>query len=248
MVMESSAGPSSGRGRPPKIIDKSFLADALSSQRNISKSQLARSLKIDRKTLSKNVKASNLPTGFSSISSDQLDEVIRNYKLERPSSGLRFVTAHLRNSDMKVQRQRIRDSLARVDGLATQLRKSTTVQRRTYFSLGPNQLWHGDGHHKLIRYAIVIHGFIDGYDRMVSELLLVWFHILKTLGTVCQITGLRASGNNRADTVLHLFEDANERFGCPSRCRGDRGGENLLVALFMIMKRGPNRASFMWGS
>jgi hypothetical protein len=30
--------------------------------------------------------------------------------------------------------------------------------------------------------------------------------------------------------------------------RGDRGGENTGVSVWMIMHRGPNRASFMWGS
>ncbi|KIO16539.1 hypothetical protein M407DRAFT_53467, partial [Tulasnella calospora MUT 4182] len=30
--------------------------------------------------------------------------------------------------------------------------------------------------------------------------------------------------------------------------RGDRGGENVKVSLHMILHRGPNRASFMWGS
>ncbi|THV08524.1 hypothetical protein K435DRAFT_595104, partial [Dendrothele bispora CBS 962.96] len=40
----------------------------------------------------------------------------------------------------------------------------------------------------LIRWGIVIHGFIDGYSRLV--------------------TGLRASNNNYADTVLHLFLQA----------------------------------------
>lgn len=59
---------------------------------------------------------------------------------------------------------------------------------------------------------------------------------------------LRASNNNRADTVLEVFLDAVERFGAPLRVRGDRGGENIEVSVWMIMKRGPNRCSFMWGS
>ncbi|KAG1844109.1 hypothetical protein C8R48DRAFT_818693 [Suillus tomentosus] len=39
-----------------------------------------------------------------------------------------------------------------------------------------------------------------------------------------------------------------QNFGTPSRVRGDRGGENLDVATYMIMRNGPRRASFMWGS
>jgi hypothetical protein len=60
--------------------------------------------------------------------------------------------------------------------------------------------------------------------------------------------GLRASTNNRASTVLELFLDSIGEFGCPSRVRGDRGGENTDVAVWMIMHKGPGRGSFMWGS
>ncbi|KAF4597019.1 hypothetical protein EYR40_007469 [Pleurotus pulmonarius] len=61
------------------------------------------------------------------------------------------------------------------------------------------------------------------------------------------ITGLRASTNNRAETVLEMFLDAALAYGLPSRVRGDRGGENRDVSMFMILSRGPNRASFVWG-
>jgi hypothetical protein len=59
---------------------------------------------------------------------------------------------------------------------------------------------------------------------------------------------MNASTNNRAHTVLDVFQKARKRFGTPSRMRGDRGGENIEVAVWMIKRRGRNRASFMWGS
>jgi hypothetical protein len=62
-----------------------------------------------------------------------------------------------------------------------------------------------------------------------------------------QVTGLRASSNNRAATVLELFLDAVGEYGHPSRVRGDRGGENVDTAVYMIVVRGPRRASFIWG-
>ena len=34
----------------------------------------------------------------------------------------------------------------------------------------PNDLWHLDGYHKLIRSDLVIHGGIDGYSRIVTYL------------------------------------------------------------------------------
>lgn len=63
-----------------------------------------------------------------------------------------------------------------------------------------------------------------------------------------QVTGLRASTNNRASTMLDMFIDAILAHGVPSRVRGDRGGENRDVSILMIILRGLDRASFMWGS
>ena len=79
----------------------------------------------------------------------------------------------------------------------------------------------------MIRWGIVIHGFIDGYSRL--------------------IVGLRASDNNTADTVLELFLDAARVYGVPSRMRGDHGAENLYVAAWMESRRGSRRGSYIWG-
>lgn len=79
----------------------------------------------------------------------------------------------------------------------------------------------------LIRWRIIIHGFIDGYSRLV--------------------VGLRASNNNRAQTVLDLFMDATASYRIPSRVRGDHGTENVLVAQFMENFHGERRGSYIWG-
>jgi len=47
--------------------------------------------------------------------------------------------------------------------------------------------------------------------------------------------------------VLRVFADAVEKYELPSRVRGDRGGENKKVSVYMILRRGLNRASYMWG-
>jgi hypothetical protein len=73
----------------------------------------------------------------------------------------------------------------------------------------------------------VIHGFIDGYSRF--------------------LLGIRAHSNNRASTVLTLFEDITSVYGYPSRTRGDHGTENLLVAGRMEQVRGLDRGSYIWG-
>lgn len=79
----------------------------------------------------------------------------------------------------------------------------------------------------MIRYRIVIHGFIDGYSRLAL--------------------GMRANNNNRAQTVLDLFEAIALVHGYPSRTRGDYGTENVLVGNRMNEIRGLRRGSYIYG-
>lgn len=59
---------------------------------------------------------------------------------------------------------------------------------------------------------------------------------------------MRASSNNKSASVFRVFRRAVKAYGRPNRVRGDRGTENLLVAVDMIAARGSNRASYMWGT
>lgn len=51
----------------------------------------------------------------------------------------------------QVQRQRVRDSMQRVDPSGSALRSVQSIARRTYKVAGPNSLWHIDANMKLIR-------------------------------------------------------------------------------------------------
>jgi hypothetical protein len=64
-----------------------------------------------------------------------------------------------------------------------------------------------------------------------------------------RIVYLHCCDNYRADTVLHLFIEGVRQLGLPSRVRGDRGGENIGVARFMVEHAltGPGRGSFVAG-
>lgn len=60
---------------------------------------------------------------------------------------------------------------------------------------------------------------------------------------------LKCGTNNRADTVLGLFEEAVSKYGLPSRVRSHKGGEHVLVSLYVLNHpaRGPGRGSMISG-
>lgn len=58
---------------------------------------------------------------------------------------------------------------------------------------------------------------------------------------------LKAATNNKAETVLQSFMSALQIYGVPSRVRSDKGGENVMVARFMVRTRGTNRHSHITG-
>lgn len=112
----------------------------------------------------------NLVHKFDTISDHDLDTIVKAYKVLKPRAGLRYIAGFLRSVDLRVQRERIRLSLRRVDGLGQILRQRRNIVRRKYHVPRSNALWHLDGHHKLIWWGIVIHGLVDGRDHVVRPL------------------------------------------------------------------------------
>ena len=110
---------------------------------------------------------------FDNLSDEELDQSTREYKNKKPTSGLRYVRGHFRRHGVRIQKERVRLSLKRVDALGQALRTRLAIRRRRYTRAvpRPNYLWHCDGHHKLIWWGVVIHGFIDGYCRTVWKTL-----------------------------------------------------------------------------
>ena len=133
---------------------------------------------------------------FSMCSDEELDGIIANLKSTLPHVGERIIIGHIRSLGLCIQRERIRQSIQRIDPVNTSLRWHLHISRRTYSVPGPNSLWHIgtkqliyvyqsqtslntfinlffiliDGNHKLIRWKMVIHGGIDGYSRLIVYL------------------------------------------------------------------------------
>lgn len=182
-------------------------------------------------------------TRLSNISDHELDQLVSRIHAQFPSFGRRMIDGYLLQLDHRIPRSRLLASYARAVGPALQQFSNRRLVRRTYNVAGPNSLWHHDGQHGerptcssldrtsfisgLIAWKLVIHAFIDGYSRFVL--------------------GLRVSPNNKAATVLDLFEDIADVYGYPSRVRGDHGTENILVSNRMEQVRGIGRGSYIWG-
>lgn len=180
----------------------------------------------------------------SNLSDEELDTLLRSLRSRYQRSGLSALDGMIRALGLRISRERVRQSLLRIDPVERVFER-ITIRRRVYSVPGPNSLWHHDGQHGiiylylcsristynsligLIRWGIVIHGFIDGYSRL--------------------ITGLRASDNNRSETVLDVFLEAADKYRVPSRLQGDHGVENLLVAAWMEREHGEGRGSYIWG-
>ena len=142
--------------------------------------------------------------------------------------GCPLMSGHLRSLGLRVQRDQIRASIARVDPENSRICWAVVVSRRAYSVPGPNSLWHTDGHHSLVSWRFVIHGGIDGFSRL--------------------IVFLKCSTNNRSETVRDEFLTATQNYEWPSQVRTGYGGQNVLVWALMEEVRGPNRGSYIVGS
>lgn len=157
-------------GRPAYALDPDYLNEAFAPERNISVNRVAKAIKASRSWLTSARKAIGLKRVFTPWTDGELDDFVREVKTERPVVGRKFIQARLRGLGVKIQRERVRESLRRVDAVGLHLRDHQTATRREYRVPRPNAVWHVDGYHKLIPWGIVIHGLVDGYCRTVSKL------------------------------------------------------------------------------
>ncbi|XP_062309978.1 uncharacterized protein LOC134014403 [Osmerus eperlanus] len=168
-------------------------------------------------------------TLYSTHTDEELDRCVRDIKSRQPHSGYRMVKALLQAQGLRVQYDRVRASMHRIDtvGVISRMTNLGCIVRRTYSVPGPQSLMHIDTNHKIIRYNIVIFGGIDGFSQKIMY--------------------LGAASNNLASTTLAFFQESVEKFGFPLRVRADQGVENVDVARLMFTVRGTGRGSFIAG-
>ncbi len=217
-------------GRPHFLIRAEMLEEL--RELGFSWTKIGQMIGVSRWTIQRRVVEYGLDnmTGFHYLSNEELDGVTSEFISSHGNTlGQNYVARHLKSIGLRIQRQRIRESIGRVDPQNTVLRWGVVVSRRKYEVPWPNSLWHLDGHHALIRWKLVIHGCIDGYSR--------------------RIMFLECNANNYSETVLGLFLDAVRMDGnlWPSRIRVDYGVENVQVCDAMIEARGEGRGSFIAG-
>ena len=217
-------------GRPSFYISKEQIEYLMVC--NFTVGEMSEILSVSKRTVERRMSAYGL-TGmnrFTEITDDQLDNTVNNIKRTLPDCGSKLLTGYLRSMNIHVPRNRVRESLTRVDALGILARRCRTVHRRVYNVSRPLVLWHLDGHHKLIRWHFLVHGCVDGYTRIPVF--------------------LKCSNNNKAVTVISLFMQAVDDWGLPSRVRCDKGGGNVDVVHYMLNHplRGPGRGSAITGS
>ena len=178
---------------------------------------IACALQISRSTLWRRLQEIGVTlNGYSTISDSELDTIVRYYQETNPNCGQILLSGYLRSRGIIIQRRRIGGNVCRVDPLRQRIRWHPAITRRVYQVPGASSLWHLDGHHSLVRWRFVVHAAVDGFSRM--------------------LVFLKCSTNNKAMTVFSAFKDAINDYGVPSRVRSDKGGENILVCQYTLLK------------
>lgn len=214
-------------GRPRFMVNQEQLH--LFMYNRFSIRDIAETLHISARTVSRRLRLFGIQIEqYSQCTNEELDEHVRAVVGFNRLIGPNTVMVQLRNNGIRLQRERVRQAMRRVDPAGFSIRTMQRIQRRSYKVAGPNSLWHLDGNHKLITWRLVVHRGIDGDTRLVAF--------------------VDVAANNRAATVFSGFMRGIVDYCVPSRVRCDLGGENNLVERFMETYRGLNRGSVIRGS
>lgn len=97
---------------------------------------------------------------YSDINNNTLDGAICRIKHNHPNCGEVMVMGHLRAQGINVQRHRVCEAIQRVDPEGAHERRCRRIRHRVYSVPCPNYMWHVDGNHKMIRWRLIVHGWV----------------------------------------------------------------------------------------
>ena len=129
-------------GRPKFLITKEQI-DGLRSL-HFSWKKIAEMLGVSERTVRRWWQEFDMAIGrsvtFSEIDDNELDIFVRHILHYSPESGERMVMGALKGFGVKVQRQRLCNSIERVDPMSREMRRTTAIHRRVYNVKTPNAL------------------------------------------------------------------------------------------------------------
>ena len=114
-----------------------------------------------------------------------IEEVNNAVQKELDASGVNLgysrIWASLKRQNILVRKKDVRKAILELNAEGVQQRRRRKLVSRIYRNLGPNYIWHIDGHDKLKPFGFSVHGCIDGFSRK-----LIWLEVT-SLNTVSEI-------------------------------------------------------------
>lgn len=169
------------RGRPTLVIEKQRLEFLLGSQFSVP--FIADLLGVSTRTIFRRMQKYGLSVsaGYSTMTDAELDTMVRTVKQQFPNAGYRNVKGQLMARGSRVQWDRIKASMHRVDaaGVLTRLFQLGCVARRSYSVPGPLALVHVDTNHKLIRHFLYLLIFLPALKSYNFFCACISVHICK---------------------------------------------------------------------
>ncbi|XP_042610110.1 uncharacterized protein LOC122143626 [Cyprinus carpio] len=140
-------------GRPRFDVSQDYLLHLL--HQGLPVSCIASLLGVSRRTVYRRMADLNITVRglYSTLSDSELDNLVGEIKESMPHAGYRLVKGSLQARGHRVQWERVKASMHRVDtmGILSRLNMLGCVVRRKYSVAGPKALVHIDTNHKLIR-------------------------------------------------------------------------------------------------
>lgn len=152
-IVEQDTEACPGPGHPKIVIEREKLKNLLDTHLPVS--CIATCLGVSRRTVYRRMKDFGLSVrgSYSTLTDQELDNVISAIKSQMPNAGYRMVQGHLVSMGLRIQCWRMMASMLRVDaaGIFLRMTELGCIVRRSYSVRGPLSLVHIDTNHKLIR-------------------------------------------------------------------------------------------------